>query len=54
MTMRRMTVAAALVAFAVSSARAQEETRELRQLAAAQSTFESTGGNGIMIKATTR
>jgi hypothetical protein len=48
MTMRRMTVAAAaLVAFAVSGARAQDNYDSWPPL---KSTFESTGGNGIMIK----
>jgi hypothetical protein len=51
MTMRRMTVAAAaLVALAVSSAEAQEKQENYDSWPPLKSTFESTGGNGIMIK----
>ncbi len=52
MAMRRMMVAvAALVALAVSSAHAQENAQvNYDSWPPLQSTFESTGGNGIMIK----
>ena len=42
--------AAALVALAVTSAQAQEKQASYASWPPLQSTFESTGGNGIMIK----
>jgi hypothetical protein len=51
MAMRRMTVAAAAVmVLAVSGVQAQEKQENYASWPALQSTFESTGGNGIMIK----
>ena len=42
--------AAVLIALAVSGAQAQEKQENYASWPALQSTFESTGGNGIMIK----
>jgi len=46
----KVAAAAALIALAVSGAQAQEKQENYDSWPPLQSTFESTGGNGIMIK----